>query len=356
MSEEAKQAERQIELWGPWNEHFRVFRYENKDASLGTDDRLGIEVAGCVIVKTVREWQATALRDHAAGVRATLSADRERTPAEIGMELALALGDTPEAVMRRALDVIAKSDPWNTAGPKEIATSALKAADAMRGSAALNAVVPSGDDRVDDMRHALEQDRQDALRSHVESMTCKARGVQCETPGACTTDGCCHHSGAAVHAPSLPKRLRDACANLLRVADRSPRHRALDNAIQELLAAISTTPSSSGERERAALHACEGLDTSDLAGNEKGWLSGLVQDAHRVERDLNSALRARCPGNGDGDDCIVECQLYEASEQSNPCPAGCCAMADEKDVRALMEAIDRDDDGEAPPSAIEGKP
>lgn len=34
------------------------------------------------------------------------------------------------------------------------------------------------------------------------SMTCKARGVPCETPGACGTDGCCHHSGEAVHAPS----------------------------------------------------------------------------------------------------------------------------------------------------------
>lgn len=40
----------------------------------------------------------------------------------------------------------------------------------------------------------------------------------------------------------------------------------------------------------------------------------------------------------------VECQLYEASEQRDPCPPGCCAMADEKDVRALMDAIERGDE------------
>lgn len=111
----------------------------------------------------------------------------------------------------------------------------------------------------------------------------------------------------------------------------------------------SSAPSS-GERTAAALHACEGLDTADLAGNEKGWLAGIVDDTHRVERDLNSALRARCPGNGDGEDCIVECQLYEASEQRDPCPPGCCSMADEKDVRALMEAIERGDE-ESPSAA-----
>lgn len=44
--------------------------------------------------------------------------------------------------------------------------------------------------------------RLSAPQSAGAAMTCKARGVPCETPGACVTDGCCHHSGEAAHAPS----------------------------------------------------------------------------------------------------------------------------------------------------------
>lgn len=103
-------------------------------------------------------------------------------------------------------------------------------------------------------------------------------------------------------------------------------------------------------RIAAALHACEGLDTADLAGNNKGWLSEVVHDAARVESELNNALRACCPGNGDEPD-PVRCQLYEASEQGSPCPRGCCSMAEEKDVRALLAAIEVEE--ETAPSAIE---
>lgn len=43
-------------------------------------------------------------------------------------ELCKITGETPETVMRRALVQIAKNNPLNTAGPQEIAESALKAA------------------------------------------------------------------------------------------------------------------------------------------------------------------------------------------------------------------------------------
>lgn len=98
----------------------------------------------------------------------------------------------------------------------------------------------------------------------------------------------------------------------------------------------------SSERATAALHACEGLDTVDLKGNAKGWLAEVVHSAARVESKLERALRACCPGNGDEPD-PVRCQLYEASEQRDPCPKGCCALADEKDVRALVAAIDAEE-------------
>lgn len=99
-------------------------------------------------------------------------------------------------------------------------------------------------------------------------------------------------------------------------------------------------------RTAAALHACEGLDTVDLEANEKGWLCGLAHDAARVERDLNNAFRARCVGNTMDDDPVC-CQSYEAHEQAQPCPPGCCVMADQKDVRAVLEAIEREDKPEA---------
>lgn len=118
------------------------------------------------------------------------------------------------------------------------------------------------------------------------------------------------------------------------------REQRLTAEVMELRQAARAAPSA--ERERAALHACEGLDTTDLAGNERGWLSEVVRSAARVECDLNDALRACCPGNGD-DDQPVRCQSYEASEQANPCPPGCCVMADAKDVRATLEAIERED-------------
>ena len=115
--------------------------------------------------------------------------------------------------------------------------------------------------------------------------------------------------------------------------------------------ALARRSDSAPTRETAALHACEGLDTSDLAGNEKGWLAGVVKDAARVESSLNRALRARCPGNGDDGE-PVDCQSYEASEQGAPCPPGCCVMAEEKDVRAILEAIERDEEaGQAPEDA-----
>lgn len=50
-------------------------------------------------------------------------------------------------------------------------------------------------------------------------------------------------------------------------------------------------------------------------------------------------LNLRCPGNNDCDD-PVECQSYEAHEQGAPCPPGCCVMAEEKDVRSIIAAID----------------
>lgn len=80
-------------------------------------------------------------------------------------------------------------------------------------------------------------------------------------------------------------------------------------------------------RVAAALHACEGLDTSDLAGNEKGWLASVVHGAALVESRLNTALRACCAGNTDDNE-PVRCQSYEASEQDKPCPRGRCVMAE----------------------------
>lgn len=62
---------------------------------------------------------------------------------------------------------------------------------------------------------------------------------------------------------------------------------------------------------------------------------------------LVCALRARCPGNGDSAE-PVECQSYEASEQGAPCPPGCCVMAEAKDVRSVLAAIEDED---APASA-----
>ena len=43
-------------------------------------------------------------------------------------ELCKITGENPEAIMRRALVKIAKANPLDTAGPQEIAESALKAA------------------------------------------------------------------------------------------------------------------------------------------------------------------------------------------------------------------------------------
>lgn len=65
---------------------------------------------------------------------------------------------------------------------------------------------------------------------------------------------------------------------------------------------------------------------------------------------LKIALRARCPGNGDGPD-PVECQSYEASEQGQPCPPGCCVMAETKDVRSVLAAIE-DEEGPVSTSGV----
>jgi hypothetical protein len=117
-------------------------------------------------------------------------------------------------------------------------------------------------------------------------------------------------------------------------------------------------PSHGGTKDRAdaALHACEGLDTADLKGNAKGWLSEVVYDAARVESDLNSALRARCPGNGsDPMDTPVCCQSYEAHEQGAPCPPGCCVMAEEKDVRSIIAAIEAEEETAVPSTEQHGE-
>jgi hypothetical protein len=84
-------------------------------------------------------------------------------------------------------------------------------------------------------------------------------------------------------------------------------------------------------RATACLHACEGLDTSDLAGNDRGWLAQVVHSAALVESQLNYALRACCAGNTDDDE-PVRCQSYEASEQSQPCPRGRCVMAEPEEA------------------------
>lgn len=105
------------------------------------------------------------------------------------------------------------------------------------------------------------------------------------------------------------------------------------------------------ERTTAALHACEGLDTVDLAKNKRGWLAEVVHSAAGVENELNHALRACCAGNTDDDE-PARCQSYEASEQAQPCPRGCCVMADEKDVRTILAAIEREE-GSAPSATRE---
>lgn len=109
--------------------------------------------------------------------------------------------------------------------------------------------------------------------------------------------------------------------------------------IREMLIADGRGPSASPslappERVAAALHACEGMDTSDLAGNDKGWLSEIVHGAARVESKLDYVLRACCAGNTEGDE-PVRCQSYEASEQAEPCPKGRCVMAEPEPVSAI---------------------
>lgn len=93
-------------------------------------------------------------------------------------------------------------------------------------------------------------------------------------------------------------------------------------------------------RATAAMHACEGLDTADLQGNEKGWLAGLVNDVHRIEQKNNSLLDAVCVGNK-GCDLKARCQSYEASEQAHPCPAGRCVMAEESPVSEVEVRSDK---------------
>ena len=63
-------------------------------------------------------------------------------------------------------------------------------------------------------------------------------------------------------------------------------------------------------------------------------LNEALKDAGEVHRLLN----LRCPGNN-GCDGPVECQSYEAHEQGAPCPPGCCVMAEEKDVRSILDAM-----------------
>jgi hypothetical protein len=113
---------------------------------------------------------------------------------------------------------------------------------------------------------------------------------------------------------------------------------------------MSEQRSNDKTREQACLHACEGLDTADLIGNEKGWLADVALKAAQVESDLNAALRACCPGNGDDPD-PVRCQAYEASEQSERCRPGCCVLAEPKDVREVLAAIEREDDAATSSSA-----
>ena len=78
-------------------------------------------------------------------------------------------------------------------------------------------------------------------------------------------------------------------------------------------------------------------ETVTLTRREYDLLRSALRDAQYVPALLN----LRCPGNNGCDD-PVQCQSYEASEQSAPCPAGCCVMAEEKDVRSIIAAIDEE--------------
>jgi hypothetical protein len=49
----------------------------------------------------------------------------------------------------------------------------------------------------------------------------------------------------------------------------------------------------SAERSSAALHACEGIDTPDLAGNKAGWLAEVVHAAAGVEAELAAVTADR---------------------------------------------------------------
>lgn len=79
-------------------------------------------------------------------------------------------------------------------------------------------------------------------------------------------------------------------------------------------------------------------------GGQSGTIRGLncLLNADMPCEALKEAMRARCPGNGDDGDPVL-CQSFEASEQSRPCPPGCCVMAEEKDVRSVIEAIEREE-------------
>ena len=79
----------------------------------------------------------------------------------------------------------------------------------------------------------------------------------------------------------------------------------------------------------------------------------LAQQVEELERELAEARRACCPGNGDDPE-PVRCQVFEASEQAQPCPPGCCVMAEEKDVRAVLAAIEHEEGSVPSASAAVG--
>lgn len=135
------------------------------------------------------------------------------------------------------------------------------------------------------------------------------------------------------------KRVDNTGALIREVAEQAPPTLAASIFASAKASPQSATPTSaSSERAVAALHACEGLDAADLIGNKLGWLAEVVNAAADVEAALNSALRLRCAGNTDDTE-PAECQAYEASEQAQPCPRGCCVCAEEKDVQSILSAI-----------------
>jgi hypothetical protein len=84
-------------------------------------------------------------------------------------------------------------------------------------------------------------------------------------------------------------------------------------------------------RAQAALHACEGMDTIDLASNEKGWLADVALKAAGVERELAEAKAQRDAWN---EKFQAECAKHDATTARAMKADRCALSADARTTGA----------------------